>query len=685
MKQILKYLISLVFLSSFGLSYSCCGQITRSAGCCETGSIVGCSPTACANCCDNTYVGPCDGYPFLATRSQSVNAARELVGWQQYINKYDVDSTYGAFSIAVEYTNTFRADQIAKFFFGKDLTFSNYEGSDKSRTLLIQGSNVQNRDSRAWLADYFGLPLDFESRVRFNPYIENVIADMNFYISLDKWMEGAYFRVHAPLVWTKWRLDMCECIENKGVQDMPAGYMSEAAITRSSLAGSFTEAMNGSYIFGDMKEPIKFGIMSNCRLTKTRLSDIQFALGWNWWTDEDGHLGANIRLSAPAGNRPCATFLFEPIVGNGKHWEIGVGLTSSWIFHRSKDHKDRYLGVWFDANLTHILKASQCRSFDFWCKPNGRYMLLEEMIVNSDDADQIKGGLTVDDLTVASYRYATNLIPAINWSTFNVKVSVALQLDAAIKLSYVRDNWDFDAGYNLWYRSGEKFHLKDTCNDCACCPSTEGLFAIKGDAYIYGYTNADVPKALSATQVGADIHTGLNYPSETINPSANLLYIDNPLPAWVGPGNDELDDNDDNRVDTSIQPKLVSKCDLNLGKSPSALTHKLFGHVGYSWKELRENWTPFLGFGGEIEFACIKDCCNDDTCCCAPCTVGCNTCISYCDPCAVNCCPCSCDSCGTTCLNGGTSLVGPCCQPTVTKKGGISQWGFWVKGGVAFD
>jgi len=176
MKQILKYLISLVFISSFGLSYACCGpgvtscgRVVGTAGCCQTSSIVGCCTSACANCCDKTFIGPCDSYPFLATRSQSVNAARELVGWQQYINKYDVDSAYGAFSIAVEYTNTFKADQIAKFFFGRDLTFSNYEGSDKSRTLLIQGSTVQDRDSRAWLADYFGLPTDFESRVRFNP------------------------------------------------------------------------------------------------------------------------------------------------------------------------------------------------------------------------------------------------------------------------------------------------------------------------------------------------------------------------------------------------------------------------------------------------------------------------------------------------------------------------------------
>ena len=42
--------------------------------------------------------------PYLAPRSQGINGARELVGWQTQINKWDMCSIYGSFSITPEYT-----------------------------------------------------------------------------------------------------------------------------------------------------------------------------------------------------------------------------------------------------------------------------------------------------------------------------------------------------------------------------------------------------------------------------------------------------------------------------------------------------------------------------------------------------------------------------------------------------
>ena len=606
-----------------------------------------------------------------------------------------MESHYGAFSATIEYTKSFREERIAQFYFGKDLVNCSSNNSEFKSTLLIQGSEVENRDSRAWLADYFGLPTDFQSRISFKPNIQNVIADLNFYLGLDKWHEGMYFRMHAPIVWTKWHLDMCECIEDEGEFGFAPGYMSSGEIDRNLLATSFTQAINGGYIFGDMTEPIKFGIMTNCRQTKTRLSDVHLVWGWNYTREEDRHCGVNVRLAIPTGNRPCATFLFEPIVGNGKHWELGVGLTSSWIFHRSETSDDRYLGVWMDANFTHMFSANQCRSFDFWCKPNDRYMLLEEMWTNNDNVrETIVPFFT--DVTIASYQYQGNLIPAINWSTFNVKVSVALQADIAVKLGYVRDNWSFDLGYNLWARTGERFCLKDTCNDCSCCPTTEGLFAIKGDAFVYGYTEGNgTPIALSATQCKADIHSGKNFLQATEDdPVSSNPAIDNPnIPLSKTNGqagdhavlsgtvnNPELalkNKSQEAYISSSFQPKVLSRCDLNMGKSPGAVTHKIFAHGSYAWKDNKHGrWTPFLGFGGEVEFDCCKNCCLDDNCC-SPCAN--NNCITYCDTCPTTCCPCK------GCSTGGTSLTGPCCEPTKTKRAGISQWGVWFKGGVAFD
>ncbi|GAH20592.1 unnamed protein product, partial [marine sediment metagenome] len=85
--------------------------------------------------------------------------------------------------------------------------------------------------------------------------------------------------------------------------------------------------------------------------------------GWNFRLEEDSHFGVFIHAAAPTGNRPNSCYLFEPIVGNGKHWELGGGITGSWIFWRSEEYDDRHMGVWLDATLTHLFKDCQCRSF----------------------------------------------------------------------------------------------------------------------------------------------------------------------------------------------------------------------------------------------------------------------------------------------------------------------------------
>ena len=612
-----------------------------------------CNP--CNYDCNNCCLGPCDGYPFLQIRSQGRDSARELVGWQQFINKYDQDCTYGAFSLAVEYTRSFRNERLAHFLFGNDLI--------NCCELYIQGSEVENRNKRAWMADYFGLDPKFDSRVRFCPQIQNAVLDFNLWLGFDEAAEGLYLRINAPIVWTKWQLCPCESVKTVGDAGYYAGYMSEEAVAADKLNKRFLDYMRGNSVtFGDMKTPLEYGRIDNCACTKTRLAEIDLSLGWNFVLEEDYHFGAFLYVAAPAGNRPCATRLFEPMVGNGKHWEFGGGISGSWIFWRDCECEEQYMGVWLEATIAHLFKACQRRSFDFCNKPNSRYMLLEEM--TKDNPNEIGDGTNF-----AKYVYKENLIPAINWSTFNVDVRIDVQADIALKLGYTRCNWNFDLGYNLWARTGEKF-----CNDCCVCPTSDKLYAIKGDATIYGDyegMTAGSIYPISASQSKANIYAGTNKGAEvavtgpfaTQNPG-----VDNKKRAWSGVeiGGEALDvPGTDLEIYTSVDPILVNRCDLNLGRSPSAITHKLFGNIGYAWKD-REccDYIPFLGIGAKVEFA--QDNWND--CCC-------------CDSCCDSCCYDSC--CNTSCNKGCNDNC--CYDNCCTRRGGVSQWGIWIKGGVAFD
>jgi len=677
MSRVLRILLAvalIVNLSSYGN-----GNTTNS--CCNACNSSGCFNSCCN--CNKCCLGPCDGYPFLQIRSQGRNTARQMAGQQDFVHVYDIDSMNGVLSIAVEYSSTFWPEKISRFYFGKDLIDCCY--------LYIQGSEVEKRNSRAWLADYFGLPVDYESKVTFCPKIQNVVVDLDFYLGLDEWSEGVYFRMNLPVVWTKWELCMREKITNKGEYNFPEKYMAEEEVTRNKLPSSFSQAMTGEVTFGDMKTPIKYGLIKNGCCKKTGIAEIDFTLGWNFVMEEDNHFGFFIYLAAPAGSRPCAISFFEPIIGNGKHWELGGGLSGSWVFWRSEKQEENYLGLYMEAVIAHLFRACQCRSFDFCCKPNSRYMLLGQMGSN-DEA--VKVGTNVGNVKEATYQYKRNLIPAINWSTFSVDVKIDIQADIALKLGYARGGFIFDLGYNLYARTGERlcYNCCDSCCDapycsdcCGCsCDDSCMRYTIKGDSYMYGTENVSEGQTypIPFSQTCANIYIGKNV-QELLTESAQAnAKNDNILPAWSA-FNVELV-NTGTKINASEPPTLVTRDMLNTGKSPSIITHKIFAHLGYAWRDTRGDLVPFIGIGGEIEFAQGTDSCCYDDCCNSRYKHCCDECLPpYVTFCTKT------KGAGTKTKNRRNQCCDDMCKSYYdgcnTSRSGISQWGVWMKGGIAFD
>src|SRR6266404_6189299 len=200
-------------------------------------------------------------------RSQGLDGALELAGWQQIIYKYDQDSNYGTIAAAAKYTRSIRPDQIANFLFG-------------ASKLRFSGSRAE-RQKGDILADYFGLPADFSSTVCFSPHISNTIIDFDWFQAFDASVPGLYIMIHMPVVHTKWNLYMQETGINSGTAFYPAGYMSNANIPASSLPQTVTQALRGNTIFGDMDQPLKYGKIFG-RQTRSRIAELQGTLGWNY-------------------------------------------------------------------------------------------------------------------------------------------------------------------------------------------------------------------------------------------------------------------------------------------------------------------------------------------------------------------------------------------------------------------
>lgn len=469
------------------------------------------------------------GVSFFSPRSQSVNAARELVGWHPFIHQYCKENSYVVCTLTPEFTQSFRNSRMADALFGTD-------------TLSITGSLVANRDDNDILADYFGLSPAFESEVTFDPRIRNVIVAFNAFIGFNSWLPGLYLTIQAPYVNTRWELRPCETIFESGADiPYPTGYMDEDAIFAPNC--SFVNALSCGQTFGQVDQPIRSGKFGGLQ-TKNGLSDLQVALGYDFILRERGYAGLNLRFAAPTGNRPNGKFLFEPIVGNGKHWELGVGFNGGLLLWEKDGEQE--LNLFGVTNLTYMFNARQCRSFDFKCNGFGsRWILLKEF----DDAGN----------------YIGSTIPAINRTTMAVDVSMNIQMDLALMFSYTYRNFLFDIGYNAYIRSAEKIHP-----DCVRNLRNFGMKGIQDVTFANG-------KLSNTTQSCATLHG--NY------------FIDQDLVA------------DPNSPVFLSECAL----NFHSAASPRLITQKLFFHIGGSFGDRCNDVIPFLGFGGEIEFEGINE------------------------------------------------------------------------------
>jgi len=617
--------------------------------------------------------------PYFGIRSQGLNGARDLAGEANFIN-LDKECTYGTVWGLFEYTHSFRPNVITNCLFGSDVI---QESCSCDPAIVISGSQTANRAPTDWLADYFGLPTDFKSVVTFRPIVQNFIIDLNFYIGLDEWCKGLYFQVNAPITHTKWDLDYNETVSLIGNNPSFPGYYGEAQVGIANLLSNFTEFATGDFVptFSSATgTSVGFDNLANAKMrqgpvVKTGLADLRFMLGWNIAT-QNLHAGFNIRFAAPAGSKPEGEFLFEPTVGNGHHWEFGGGISTHYTFWRSEDDED-HLGIYLDADITHLFKARQHRTFDLKNKPNSRYMLAEKLTTVTQPVPPATTPLLLANPPFPNIAFANEFSPVANLTTMDVDVSMAAQGEIIAMLNYTRGAFSLDVGYNLWAISCEKISQ-------AGCPSPlddGATWALKGDAFVIGFeddsatTALFAPVRLAATESLATINAGTNFPAAgTTNPATIIEgvanpNIDSPMLAVANDGNlvgfapqpigstlaAPFAPQVNPQTHSSLDPVFLSIADVDFAGN-KGLSNKIFMHLSYTWLE-RDEWTPYLGIGAEGEFGSSS------------CNTSCNTSCSTAN---------SCDMSSTSSLCSSSPSCTSCSNCT------LSQWGVWIKGGVTF-
>lgn len=682
-------------------------------------------------CAAHTLYG---ALPYLALRSQSVNAVRELVGQQTFMHR-DADAFYGVFSVTPEYTDSIEREKLAQCLFGPDVCCGKKGAQIAVVGSLagVNGATVMNTpcNPTSWLADYFGLPRDFKSLISLEPRIQNFNIDFNFYLG---WRHGVYFRIHAPLTYTNWNLNYCEEVYCGGKIGYEPGYFSPDENPVDDLLCKATDFLTGCRVPNLSPEyseaaPIIFHPLAYSRFPRCacpeidliRLSDVEAALGWDCAIRERFHFGFEVRTSAPTGNKPCATYLFWPLIGDGGAWKLGVGISSHGILWQSTK-EDISLGFWLQANVQHIFNTCQDRVFDLCGKPNSRYMLAEKMTTTEDSL--LEGSLTYSSLTPvdpspSDFQFAHEYTPVANLTKRAVNVSIPVEGDVVAKLAWTYKNLQLDVGYEFWGRSCEKICTNNCCYNHELDGNT---WALKGDAHVYGFVpnelfidgDGEEPGfwiPLAASESCATIHRGTNYiPGRSLdyastdaaaqyNPGIDhphYAYYAGPVVRQVQGGEYRL------QTRTSIQPILLSTSSVDYcGAASKGMSNKIFAHINHIWKD--KPHTPFFGAGASVEFG-SRQCascssssatCNGCNWCCPPATgCGClngvtsngTTCNDCCTNTTTNNCL-ACCGCASTCCNRPcceNSYCGTNCDDHCCKECALSQWAIWIKFGIGF-
>lgn len=463
------------------------------------------------------------GQTFLSPRSQGTDAARDIVGWHETINPVGKQGWYQSWAITPSYQRSFRDNQLAEYFFGTSV-------------LGISGSQVETRKETDLLADYFGLSPKFQSAVCVKPEVQNVVTDLAWYGGHNNFFAS----VHAPLTWTKSIVDLHENVFDPGCSTpFPAEYMDFTPVV--APYNCFSTAVRGTESYGQV-ERLRSGKIG-CPNTKWGCADVHINVGGYAVKNERGRCGLMGRLVIPTGNRPDNEFLFEPVVGNGRHVELGFGVTGATLVWE-QDGEQR-VDVLIDANVMHFFKTHQKRSFDLigtgtWQRVGNwgsRYMLAKKF--NEDG------------------NYSGVTLPLINATTVPVDIRVTIQVDMVLMLAYTYKDLGIDLGYDGWIRSKE--HL-----GCPCFP--EKTYALKGIQNVTG-----LGMLSNATQSHA-----------TINGN---LFADQAL------------------LEDDPSPVFIRQHDLNVysAEAPLAYSHKIFWHIYKKWYEECPMQAHF-GWGGFVEF-----------------------------------------------------------------------------------
>lgn len=563
-----KFLIALNLLST--LAFADCGTNCN---------------TNCDSSCSSTCADKCGGC------AQSINlwqphafqaySSRDIIQKRTFFtnDSHRDEGMQGFFSAAVEYMQNFG---------GKCNSCNNLGARPfwSGTNTMTYGSNDGESNIDAY---QFAMGnVDGQGTIRLDPRIQHVGADLMLYFTKRKDERGMFFTLKAPLGAMSINAQLCENPVASPDDELVVN-SDNVWVTYPSPAARYTTLSQawqaGSFSDGEVNSSrhklfvLTQGRIADCKQTVIRMADLTAVLGYKAYGSEKGFVDIGFKVTCPTGNVPTGEFVLEPIFGRAGHWFVGGEVTAHYkIFECEKS--GRSIDFWAQGDVGHLFSGRRpdWRSFDL--KQNGpgsKYLLIQHYF---------PGNPTTGNPTGRIASFVTN---AVNVTTVPVKSKFAVEGTFAAAFDFYQDNWNVMLGGEFWGRSRE-------CLSFDCCNIVRERVANLNDYAVLGRQVDEVFNTPDGTGTPTELY--LCEPLAKINKSQDAYLSTTDLPEGIADARDA-----DNRIPSALNDAL----DVAGAAAKRAFTGKVFGQVGYTFKE--HHYTPNLSVFGGAEFNAG---CNDN-------------------------------------------------------------------------
>jgi hypothetical protein len=265
-----------------------------------------------------------------------------------------------------------------------------------------------------------------------------------------------------------------------------------------------------------------FNLQNDITTAVWGVADLQLWTGWDFVKKDKYHCGIYLKFVIPTGtiiNQDWCVFAFNPVVGNGRHYELGIGASAHCDICANDS---RVCSVSFDGYIAHPFNTTQFRTFDLCGDPMSRYAIVKALtyygpsgdyesqiprtfnysdqtyvpaISNSNALEEVvpikpedvKEGTVSSSYQIEvpgnindQYDYKNIMCPIGDINCGNISVGIGIKGEAILDFIYDCNNWKAGIGYAFSGQTAENC-LQETLYNVY-----GGSKVVEGGAY-YGY------------------------------------------------------------------------------------------------------------------------------------------------------------------------------------------------------